>query len=466
MTPITKTPPNNSILPSSFRDPSGFLFEESGVLYRQINQSYKINYDLLLDSGLYQKLTANQHLIRHDEADIKLARVGAAYKIIRPEIIPFISYPYEWSFSQLKDAALLTLDIQLASLRFGMGLKDASAYNVQFLLGKPVFIDTLSFEKRVPGAPWVAYRQFCQHFLSPLALMSFVDISLNQMLRVHIDGIQLQLASRLLPSSSYLRWSLLAHIHLHAGAQRKYSGGKPAGTSRTLSERGLVGIVSSLRTAIKKLKLGRQKTEWDNYYEETNYSTSATDHKAMIVSKCLDMVKPETLWDLGANTGKFSRIASQKKIRTVSFDIDPNAVENNYLKCRTDNEPNILPLLLDLTNPSPGIGWSNNERLSIIERGPADCILALALIHHLAISNNVPLVNIAKLLSGLGNSLIIEFVSKQDSQVRRLLGTREDIFEEYNQDSFELEFKKHFSIKEIFPVKDMDRTIYLMARNT
>jgi ribosomal protein L11 methylase PrmA len=183
------------------------------------------------------------------------------------------------------------------------------------------------------------------------------------------------------------------------------------------------------------------------------------------VAEFLDMVNPKTVWDLGANVGMFSRIASDKGIETISFDIDPAAVEINYLECVKKGEAHIFPLVLDLTNPSPGIGWQNAERMSILERGPADTVLALALVHHLAISNNVPFVSIAEFLYNICSSLIIEFVPKADSQVQRLLSTREDIFPDYTQQVFEQEFERYFTVQSYTGIKDSKRILYLMQRN-
>ena len=176
-------------LSSSFRDPSGFLFVEDGSLYRQVNQVYRENYDHLIESGLYDALVSKGLLIPHKEASSDLARTDDAYKVLKPQPVPFISYPYEWCFSQLKDAALLTLQVQKTAIDFGATLKDASAYNVQFVGPKPVLIDTLSFEKYTEGQAWVPYRQFCQHFLAPLALMSCTDVRLSQLSRTYIDGV-------------------------------------------------------------------------------------------------------------------------------------------------------------------------------------------------------------------------------------------------------------------------------------
>ncbi len=210
------------IIAGSFRDPSGFLFYQENVLYRQVNTAYRENYDLLIESGLYQALIDSKLLVSHIEEKTDATYADCVYKILKPEIVPFISYPYEWCFSQLKDAALTTLKIQKIALDFGMSLKDSSVYNIQFLKGRPIFIDTLSFEKYQEGSPWVAYKQFCQHFLAPLALMSFSDVRLNQLLKVFIDGVPLDLASSLLPAKTKLNFSLLSHIHLHAKSQKKY----------------------------------------------------------------------------------------------------------------------------------------------------------------------------------------------------------------------------------------------------
>ena len=457
----------NIKLPSSFRDPSGVLFFRDGFIYRQVNTIYKEDYDHLINSGLYETLTdANAELlIPHEEVDIEYAISDRAYKIINPELIPFISYPYEWCFSQLQDAALTTLKIQKKSLDFGMSLKDCSAYNIQFRKGKPVFIDTLSFEKYREGQPWVAYRQFCQHFLAPLTLMSYRDIRLNQLFRTYIDGVPLGLASSLLPVRTRFRFSLLSHIHLHAKSQKHFAHKTVNTSSRKMSRLSFLGIIDSLESATRKLKWQAQGTEWADYYENSNYSSEALQHKKQIVAEFLDNINPKNVWDIGANVGIFSRIASDKGIQTISFDIDPAAVEKSYLECVKNGETNILPLLLDLTNPSPGIGWENQERMSWLERGPADTVLALALIHHLAISNNLPLDKIADFFNRICcGSVIVEFVPKSDSQVQRLLSTREDIFPDYTQRVFENEFKKYFTIQRSIKLRDSKRTLYLMQR--
>ena len=456
-------------LSTSFRDPSGFLFSRSGVLYRQVNRAYEQAYARLMDSGLYEKLVKAGLLIPHVEVDQAhpelahgTAESEACYKIIQPERVPFISYPYEWSFGQLKAAALATLAIQKRALRADMSLKDASAYNIQFVRGKAMLIDTLSFEPYHEGLPWVAYRQFCQHFLAPLALMAWKDVRLSQLLRVYIDGLPLDLVSGLLPAKTRLNFGLLTHIHLHASAQKRYSGEEVNARGNGMSRQAMLGLVESLESTIKKLDWNPRGTEWGNYYDITNYSDAAFEHKKKLVGVWTERIQPSMVWDLGANTGVFSRVAGAAGANVVSFDIDPAAVEQNYRQVKNDKTENLLPLLLDLTNPSPAIGWANRERDSLGGRGPADLVLALAVIHHLAISNNVPLPQLAEFFAETGKWLVIEFVPKSDSQVQKLLVSRQDIFPDYTRLGFETAFQTRFMIHEAAEIRESARVLYLM----
>lgn len=455
---------NNEGLGASFRDPNGFLFSRGGILYRQVNRAYGDNYARLMESGLYEKLVKAGLLVSHTEVDENPADPSLAFKVIRPQRLPFISYPYEWSFGQLKDAALATLSIQKRALKAGMSLKDASAYNIQFLDGKPILIDTLSFEAYREGEPWVAYRQFCQHFLAPLALMAHCDVRLGQLLRVHIDGIPLDLASRLLPARTRLDFGLGTHIHVHARAQVRYADAdvKQERVKRQMSRNAFIGLVESLEGTVRKLEWRPAGTEWGNYYDITNYSNTAFTHKKEIIAGWLDKVKPASVWDLGANNGEFSRLASERGVPTVAFDIDPAAVEQDYQRVKSAKEKNLLPLVLDLTNPSPALGWANEERDAFSQRGPVDAVFALALIHHLAISNNVPLPRVAEFFHRLGKWLVIEFVPKGDSQVDKLLRSREDIFPDYTREGFERAFGDWFTIREKADVRDSKRQMYLL----
>jgi hypothetical protein len=460
MTMTTKL--NSGQLSASFRDPSGFLFKRGDVLYRQVNRKYEREYGRLIESGLYEKLVKAKLLIPHVEVEDIEAETGDCFKIIQPERVPFIAYPYEWSFGQLKDAALATLSIQKRALKLDMSLKDASAYNIQFVKGKPTLIDTLSFELYKEGQPWVAYRQFCQHFLAPLALMALKDVRLNQLLRVYIDGVPLDLASELLPWKTHINFGLMTHIHLHASAQKKYAGEAVKSRGGSMSKQAMTGLIESLESTIKKLDWKPGGTEWGNYYDITNYSDAAFEHKKQLVGEWTASTQPSLVWDLGANNGVFSRVAAGRSPLVVSWDIDPTAVEQNYRQVKTEKNEHLLPLLLDLTNPSPAIGWANRERDSFGGRGPADLTLALAVIHHLAISNNVPLPQLADFFAETGKWLVIEFVPKGDSQVQKLLASREDIFPAYTRDGFEAAFGRKFKVHEAVPVRESERVLYLM----
>jgi ribosomal protein L11 methylase PrmA len=460
---MSKTP-----LSSSFRDPGGYLFEQEGKLFRQVNKASEQDYELLMSSGLYATLTKKKWLIPHKE--IEGQQSPECHKILQPVRVPYISYPYEWSFSQLKDAALLTLDIQTTALAHGLSLKDASAYNIQFFEGRPVFIDTLSFEPYQEGSAWVAYRQFCQHFLAPLALICHVDYRQLRLSQVFIDGIPLDLASRLLPRRTWLKYSLLAHIHLHAKTQQKYEDigrNQASGTTVEMSALRLEGLLASLKNGVNALSWTHQITEWGDYYGDTNYVDESMKNKEALVTQFLESCRKSdlpTAADFGANTGKFSRLAAAQGFFVLAHDIDAVAVDKNYREVKSNAETSILPLVQDLTSPSPAIGWANRERMSFVERHRVDVGLALAIIHHIHISNNVPMAMIAEFFSTICESLILEFVPKSDSQVIRLLSTREDIFSDYNEAGFEAAFGQYFTIQTSQKIVGSERTLYLLEK--
>ncbi len=457
---------------ASFRDPSGFIFEHEGRLYRQVNQRYREDYDQLMNSGLYETLTSKGLLVAHREVDPPGAASPDHYKTLQPDPIPFISYPYEWSFSQLKDAALLTLRLQKLALRHDMFLKDATAYNIQFHRGRPIMIDTLSFERYEDGTPWVGYRQFCQHFLAPLALMCKRDVRLSAMLRTHLDGIPLDLATSLLPARAWLSRALWMHLRLHARYQRNFEGAGAVGKegegeapkARSLSRAALGNLIEDLRATIKGLQWKPAGTEWAEYYSGDSYEDDSLAHKQDLVRQHVKSIAPKSVWDLGANTGVYSRIAAEEGACVNAFDVDPACVERNYREVRKEKEESILPLLLDLVNPSPAIGWAHAERSNLAERANADLVLALALIHHIAISNNVPLHNVAAYFARLAEHLVIEFVPKSDPKVMTLLATREDVFPHYDREGFEAAFAQHFEILKSDPIRNSERTLYLLRR--
>jgi hypothetical protein len=449
----------------SFRDPSGFVYTRDGTLYRQINTSFAEHFEAFLASGLYDDLVRDGLLVAHQQVGLQFAATDEAHAIIRPERVDFISYPYEWSFGQLQDAASLTLAIQERALARGFTLRDSSAYNVQFQNGRPVLIDTLSIEPWQEGKPWDAYKQFCEQFLLPLALMSMRDVRCGALLRSYLEGIPLELGSRLLPRRTWVSPSSLLHIHLHALAQGRYAGTavSSAAKGRTMSRKALLTLVKNLESAVRRLSWRAAGTEWADYTTDNNYSEAAARSKRNLVLTYLGELRPRTVWDLGANTGEYSRAAREAASLVVSFDMDPAAVERNYRRVREKGETGILPLLLELTNPSPAQGWAGRERLSLEQRGPADAVLALALIHHLAIGHNLPLERVASYLARLGRVLIIEFVPKRDPQVSRLLLSRPDIFPAYTKEGFEKAFSRYFRIQAAAQIEDSERWLYRMS---
>ncbi len=447
---------------ASFRDPSGHILTVDGELYRTVSEDYARDYDRLMSSGLYRAITDAGQLIAHEEVRL-LTDIGGTYRVLRPERIPFVSYPWEWSFSQLRDAALLTLDIAEQARERDMVLKDASAFNVQFIGTRPVFIDTLSFETQADGGSWVAYRQFCEHFLAPLELRRRVHPSLAGLSREYLDGVPLEVAHALLPVTSRLRPSTMMHIHAHSAAQRRYADAQATvERPRFVSDTSRRALLESLRSAVKACRWEPNGTEWSGYYENTNYEACSMEHKTSLTREFLHAIAPRTIWDLGANTGRFSRIAVESGAYTVSLDVDHGAVEKAYRAGRETGEERILPLVADLMNPTPNMGWALRERDSLFDRGSPDGVLALALIHHIAIANNVPLPRIAALFADLAPWLIIEFVPKSDSQVRRMLSSRRDIFSSYTREGFEAAFKGRFVIERSVPLAECDRVMYLM----
>jgi len=455
----------NNILASSYKDPSGFVFSQNNKIFRQINKVYQNDYEQLMNSGLYKKLVSQKMLIPHRELPLTDTDPGV-YKIIEPQQIPFITYPCEWSFSQLKDAALLTLQIQKIAMQFNISLKDASSFNIQFLHGKPIFIDTLSFEKYQEGKPWVAYKQFCEQFLAPLALTCYTDIRLNKLLQDYLGSLPLDLVVKLLPLKAKINPGIFLHLFLHSRSQKKYDKTIiKKQSSPAFSHQAFLGLVDSLENLITNLRWKPIASIWSSYaINQPSYQKISLEKKKILIADYLDIIKPKTLWDIGANTGIFSRIASQKGIFTVSMDSDPSVVEQNYLQVKKNNDANILPLWIDILNPTPALGWDNQERNSLFERPLPDMVMVLALIHHLTIGNNLPLSKLAQFFAKIGKSLIIEFVPKEDPQVQVLLQNREDIFPDYNQNSFENEFAKYFNIKEKSILPNSKRILYLMTR--
>ncbi len=450
---------------SSFRDPDGFVFESEGNVFRWVGLPYQADYDRLVEGGLRDNLFSRELLLPFEECSSEPP--AGCYKILKPRRVPFISYPYEWCFSQLKDAALTTLEIQRTALQHGMSLKDASAFNIQFVDGTASLIDTLSFEIYRPGRPWVAFRQFCQHFLAPLALMSYRDVRLSQLLRSYIDGLPLDLVRPLMPLRSWLRPGLLAYLHLHSLAGHvKADLSHKITTSRTFSLNSFHSLIDHLQSTVESLCWRPPPVSWSTYDSPELTESPYFISKRAVLGTYLDLLDVRAAWDFGANTGYFSRQVADHGVFTVSMDSDPACVEASYLQMKQKKQRFLLPLFMDLTNPSASIGWSNQERRSVFRRGKPGLILGLGLVHHLVISNNVPLNMVADLFSRHTEHLVVEFIPKDDPRVQVMLRDREDIFTNYSQQEFEAQFQRHFKVERRDSLSSSSRVMYLMRTLT
>ena len=442
--------------PSSFRDPSGFVFESAGKLYRQINASYAEDYDLLMQSGLYKLLTERGWLITHEEVDLHVANATGGYKTILPQFVPFIAYPYEWCFEQLQDAAILTLQILKSAIDHGMILKDASPYNIQFRFGIPIQIDTLSFQKYDERQPWIAYRQFCECFLYPLLVAKYTGLETHRLFMAYPQGIPARVAAGLLPLKSRFTLSNWLHVFLAASVS------KPGQQKETdFNKSKLLRIILHLESIITALKPRvKNKSVWDHYYEEEILNDQYLNDKKEIVKRMVTG-QDKNIIDLGCNRGLFSQLLSGPGKNIVAVDDNAYSISKLYTSAR-EKQNRILPLCIDLMNPPGDAGFGNKERKVFFERMRFDLCLCLALVHHLCIGRNVPFENLAAFLGRVADRLIIEFIPKEDAKVQLILLSRKDIFPQYDQQNFESAFKKFFQLEDSKQIQGSKRVVYRM----
>jgi hypothetical protein len=448
---------------SSFRDPSGYVFMEDNTVKRVINPIYFEQFKSLTNSGFYSTLFEKKYLIPHKTFSENQDQI-----IIVAQKIPFISYPYEWSFLQYKHAALLTLKIQKLCLEHNFTLKDASAFNVTFHEGKPIFIDTLSFDFYRENNPWLAYKQFIMHFLGPLVLSNYFGQEYLKTLSYNLEGITLSKLSKLLPFKSYFSLTLLTNIHLLAKYDKKYESDKKT-TSNNLSKASQIKLIDGLYDYILNLSVS-EKTEWDHYYNQINYNDVAYQFKKKFVKDWFSSIKGESLIDIGGNDGTFSRELKEQATLLIVADVDPNAVEQNYRQVLKNKEKTILPLVVDVLNPVANYGFSNKERFSFIDRVKdfnLDGCLALAVIHHITLSGNIPFSLSAQFFSEMASNVLIEFPTRADSWVQFLLDSKREFknhFDFYNEEDFEREYSVYFEIVKKENIVSSERILYSLKR--
>jgi hypothetical protein len=447
--------------PSSFRDPAGFLYNRGDRLLRQVNREYAEDLEHLRSSGLLDESAAAGLTLRHEEVALADRSDDRGCAVFEPTRLSFVAYPYEWCPGQLRDAGLATIALQRRALARGMTLKDATAYNVQFHEGRPVHIDLLSFARVRAGRPWVAYRQYCQHFVAPLALARYRDPRLLRLLTVHLDGVPLDVASRLLPARTWLRPSLFVHIHAHALVSSRVADGAADGRARVRGT-ALVALADSLERCVRSLAWRPPAGVWRDYTSERSYSDAALSSKRSSVERWLARGAYRSVLDAGANVGEFSRLAAGAAERVLSVDADYASVETLYRSLDEPGRARILPLVADLASPSPALGWNGSEREPLLERLRSDVVLALALVHHLVLTAGAPVEAVVALLARLGTEAVVEYVPMDDPQARRLLRNR-DSYHAYDRSRFEAALRTRYSIAEVAPVGDSSRVLYRLA---
>jgi len=453
--------------PGSFRDRTARVFYHDGHIFRGLSATALKEWQALSATGLYRRFAENGAIVTTRQREIgslpfRLDEPWAA--VLEHERLPFVSYPYEWSFEMLRDAALLQLDLVLAGLDEGIGLKDASAYNVQWKGATPVFVDIGSFYKRAEGEPWVGYRQFCQMFLYPLLLQAYRDVPFQAWMRGNIDGMDAEVCLNLLSARDYFRGGVLAHVYLQAKAQKAYN----STTRDVRAELNKAGFdtriiktnAEGLRKLVASLEWKPKQSTWSDYLKCGHYEAADAEQKRQFVRDVVATRPWNMTWDIGCNVGVFSRIAAERSASVVAMDADHLAVDKLYRALKAEHVPNILPLVVNVTDPSPNLGWRNLERKRINERGRPDLVLALALIHHVVIGGNIPLAEFVQWLRDLGGELVIEFVTRQDPMVATLLRNKDDHYTDYTEESFERELSARFKIARRQPLGSGTRIMY------
>lgn len=450
---------------SSFRDPSGYIFIEDNILKRKILPIYFKQYHKLKNSKFFNKLFDSGLLINHKEVLVSETEI-----IIHPEQIPFVTYPYEWCFNQYKEAALLTLKLHKFALENKFSLKDASAFNVTFHNGKAIFIDTLSFDFYKENTPWRAYKQFITHFFGPLLLAHYHGSEVLKLTSNFIDGIPVKIIASMLPFKTKLNPFLYSNIHLLSKFEDKHNEDyKGEAKVTALSKKGQLNILETLYNFIKKLDL-KEQSEWGDYYNKTNYSDDAFNLKADLINGWVSKLNAKTAIDVGGNDGTFVRRITSNLDLALVCDIDNNAVDYNYTKVKKNKEAYMLPIVLDVLNPSANIGFNNKERFSFINRikdFAPDVTLALAVIHHMTLSGNITFEMSANFFAGFSEHLVMEFPKKDDSWVQRLLkskGEFESHFEFYSLENFKSDYLKYYTILEEQPIKGSERVLFFLKR--
>lgn len=427
----------------SYRDPAGRVFERDGKLLRAVYAAGRDSELLLVKSEFIQDLVASKRLVAFRTAPVsEIAadpRTAAPISVFELTRLPFVSHPYEWSFAALKRAALFHLDLQLDALDHEIALVDASAYNVQFLGTEPIFIDHLSFRPYRDGEMWLGHRQFCEQFLHPLLFETSTGLPFNSWYRGSPEGISGTSLASVSPLRARIGPRMFLHVILPAFFDRKAAqSGAGSFKNRTFPLSGFRALLRGLRNWITSL---RPKSDmsgiWATYEKNNTYLQGENEAKRAFIADFVAQSQPQTVWDLGCNTGAYAELAlTHGASQVIGFDADPTVVDIAFQRA-AERGLNFLPLVQDFQNPSPALGWRQSERDGFNERKTADGVLALALLHHLALGKNIPLEDAVDWVIGIAPRGILEFVPKSDPVVPLMLRNRIDIFENYTEDRFD-----------------------------
>lgn len=449
----------------SFRDRDGRIFYREGEVFRALSLAALDDWKAVSAQSFFQQAMRDGRIVETSAAPCDAAGQNDEWAgLLRHARIPFISYPYEWTFGMLRDAALLQLELLREALAADMILKDATAYNTQWVGARPTLIDVSSFRRLQPGEPWPGYRQFCQFFLYPLMLQAYRGIPFQPLLRGRLDGIEPETCNRMLSLRDWLRPGVFTHVHLHARLQARYArrGHVPENALPAAGfHKGMIAAnVEGLSRLVQRLKWAPDTTVWTDYASRNSYTPDDRRLKEEFVREAVHTKRWRLAWDFGCNTGAFARIAAESADTVVAMDADSTVIEGLYNSLRRDGNTQILPLVNNVADPSPGLGWRGRERGTLADRGQPDLILCLALVHHLVMGANIPLQELLEWLATYRAQLIIEFVPKSDPMVQQLLAGRPDIYSDYDQRLFEDGLNNLFSIERRQAFQGNGRILY------
>jgi hypothetical protein len=456
--------------PASFRDPASTVAYLDGRVLRGLTKQGAADFEALAAAPFFERAMAEGRLVRTWQASPEELPQGLGEEgwvgVLEHQRIPLVTYPYEWTFSMLKDAALVHLDLLLEALDAGLTMKDGYAYNLAFSGARPVFIDVGSFEPVRQGEPWAGYRQFCQTMLYPLLLQAHKDVRFQPWLRGQVGGIQPQELVRLFTGRDRLRPGVLKHVVLHGAMDRRHSGSRAQDTQQALKAAGFStelqrAAVAGIRKLVARLEWRRSASEWKDYQATSSYSQAERELKAAFVERALEGKDARLVFDLGGNDGTYSRVAARHAQLVVCADGDDLVLDGLYRSLQRDGEQRVLPAYLDLADPSPGLGWRGRERPGFFDRAQPDAVLALALLHHLAITGNLPLAQLVDWLHGLGGRLVVEFVDAADPMADRLLANKPPgMHGDYRRELFERLLEARFEVIERQQLPSGTRTLY------